>query len=145
MNGHYDLAQINTDWFIEQISYVDNHPHIFQDTLRNNLTLWDHSYSDQTIQEVLNRVNLSDFQDRLDTFITSNSLSTGQKQRIAIARMLLLDKPFLLMDEGLANVDAVSAQEIEDTLLADPSLTYLAISHHFSPERLQEFDQVVQL
>lgn len=74
-----------------------------------------------------------------------NELSGGQKQRVAIARALIHDCSILLIDEGTSALDQKNADIVEKSLLSNPDLTLILVSHHLSAERKRQFDQVYDL
>ena len=69
--------------------------------------------------------------------------SGGEKKRICLARALLRDTDVLVLDEPLANLDAATAERIEDLLLSIQNKTILVVSHQFTDEKLCGFDQVI--
>lgn len=72
-------------------------------------------------------------------------LSGGQKQRVAIARALIHRRSILLVDEGTSALDQKNADIVEKSLLANPDLTLILISHHLTDERRSMFDKVYDL
>jgi ABC-type multidrug transport system fused ATPase/permease subunit len=83
------------------------HPFIFQDSLKNNITLFDDRYSDETVLKVLDTVGLhmtSDAIDGINSKINQagKNMSGGELQRLALARLMLLDTKFIFLDEGMA-------------------------------------------
>lgn len=72
-------------------------------------------------------------------------LSGGQKQRVAIARALIHNRSILLVDEGTSALDQKNADLVEKSLLTNPDLTLILISHHLSAERRAQFDHVYEL
>ena len=64
---------------------------------------------------------------------------------MAIARALIHECDILLVDEGTSALDQKNADIVEKSLLANPELTLILISHHLSPERKAQFDDVYQL
>jgi ATP-binding cassette subfamily C protein CydCD len=113
--------------------------HLFSGTLRQALTVDVPAIDDATVWDALSFVALDDFVRglplQLDTALGEDglNLSGGQRQRLSLARAFLLDRPILLLDEPLANVDAASARVI---LLALERLratrTCIAITHEAS-------------
>ena len=83
----------------------------------------------------------------MDEIITENgfNLSGGEKKRICLARALLRDTDILIFDEPLANLDDTTAKKIEDILLSIEDKLVIIVSHQFSDEKLQLFDNIVDL
>ena len=69
----------------------------------------------------------------------------GERKRLGLARPLLRDTEVLLIDEPLANLDDSTARLIEDLLLSIKHKTMIIVSHQFSPEKLNQLDQVIEL
>ena len=74
-----------------------------------------------------------------------SNLSGGQKQRVAIARALIHNRSILLVDEGTSALDQKNADIVEQSLLDNPDLTLILVSHHLSPERKAQFTKVFEL
>jgi ATP-binding cassette subfamily B protein len=74
-----------------------------------------------------------------------SALSGGQKQRVAIARALIHDRSILLVDEGTSALDQKNADIVEKSLLSNPDLTLILVSHHLTEERKAQFTQVFDL
>ena len=72
-------------------------------------------------------------------------LSGGQQQRVAIARALIHNRSILLVDEGTSALDQKNADLVEKSLLTNPDLTLILISHHLSAELRAQFDHVYEL
>lgn len=80
----------------------------------------------------------------LDTTF-QDDLSGGQAARIAIARELLGNKPIVIMDEAVSNLDKLTAIDIERKLLQTNELTVIMITHHLYDENRALFDQIIKL
>ena len=119
---------------------------LFHDTLRNNLTMY-RNLPDNRLCEALHSVGLGRYANAnaLNSTITENgtNFSGGEKKRICLARALLRDTDVLIFDEPLANLDAETAERIEDLLLSIRDKTILIVSHQFTETKLHRFDQVV--
>jgi len=72
-------------------------------------------------------------------------MSGGQKQRVAIARALIHNRSILLVDEGTSALDQKNAAIVEQSLLSNPDLTLILISHHLTEEGKRRFDKVYEL
>lgn len=92
------------------------------------------------VGESLEAVGMSAYRKR-----SPNKLSGGQKQRVAIARALIHNRSLLLVDEGTSALDQKNADIVEKSLLANPELTLILVSHHLTPERREQFTKVYAL
>ena len=117
---------------------------LFRDTLRHNLTMY-RDIPDALLRSMLKNVGLERFADSLDSMVEENggNFSGGEKKRICLARALLRDRAVLILDEPLANLDAETADRIEDLLLGIPDKTIIVVSHQFTESKLPSFDRVV--
>ena len=105
----------------EGIGYVGQNIYLFEGSLRENLTLWDHSIKDAALNEVLRDLKIFHlFAERggLDAHIEAGgkNFSTGQKQRIEIARAFLLHSKLLILDEATSALDGISEALVYKTL-----------------------------
>lgn len=114
---------------------------IFEGTLRDNIVYNRKHISDKKIMEVCDKIGLSHFvktlPDGLDTEIGENeSISAGQKQLITIARGMVEDAPFLILDEATSNVDTRTEELVQaamDKLME--GRTSFIIAHRLSTIR----------
>lgn len=117
---------------------------LFHDTLRNNLTMY-REVPDAQLRSVLKSVGLERLCGSLDSVVTEGgaNFSGGEKKRICLARALLRDTEIMILDEPLANLDAETAERIEDLLLRIRDRTIVMVSHQFTESKLDQFDQVI--
>ena len=133
-----------------QMSYIEQDVFLFNTTIRDNITLGE-DFPETQLQKALRDSaldgDLVSMPQGLDTPVGENgsSLSGGQKQRVAIARALLHDRSILLVDEGTSALDQKNADIVEQSLLQNPDLTLILISHHLSPARKAQFTRVYDL
>lgn len=130
------------------MTVVRQEARLFHDTLRNNLTMC-REIPDSKLISVLKSVGLDRYANpqALDSILAENgsNFSGGENRRICLARALLRDTDVLILDEPLANLDAATAERIEDLLLSIPNKTILVVSHQFTDAKLPCFDQVIEL
>ena len=120
----------------ETIGFVTQNLFFFSGTLRDNLTLSNENISDKKIFNLLKKINLYDkfynSEEKLDFFIKFNgsNLSLGEKQRLAIARCILMERDIIILDEPISSLDKENANEIKNILSSLKSyITCIIISH----------------
>lgn len=124
---------------------------LFDDTLRNNVTLYSQQYSDPEIRGALEKAGFTPVLERfaggLDERIgqAGQNLSGGEKQRIALARMFLFHTPFLILDESFANLDRESMTELLGRITSDQDGTVLYIGHNIPANIVEMFDTVLEI
>ena len=145
-----DAKDFTPEQLQQQMSYIEQNVFLFNSTIRDNITLGE-SFTDEQMEKALRNsalaCDLASMPDGLDTIVgeEGGSLSGGQKQRVAIARALIHDRSILLVDEGTSALDQKNADIVEKSLLANPELTLILVSHHLTPERKEQFTQVYDL
>lgn len=124
------------------IGYVTQESFLFNGTVRENLRLADSDADEAELWRVLEAANAKDFVERLPAKLETNvgergvKLSVGEKQRIAIARVILKNPPILLLDEATASVDTKTEKLIQgalDRLMT--GRTSFVIAHRLSTVR----------
>lgn len=118
ING-IDYRERGLDWWQSQFGVVQQVPHLFSGTLRENIRYGRLDATDQEIREALTRVNATDFVEEFEGGLdfevgeSGQRLSTGQRQLIALARAVLADPQIFIMDEATSSVDTESEAKIQ--------------------------------
>ena len=118
--GGRDVNEIPYRLLRSQIAYVGQEPVLFSDTIRANIGFGADDVPHEEIEQAATDAGIHDeiveFSNGYETVIGERgvTLSGGQRQRIALARALLLDRPVLVIDDGLSAVDTAT----EDTIVA---------------------------
>jgi ATP-binding cassette subfamily B protein len=138
LDGH-DLRDITLESLSEQIGMVTQETHMFHDTIRTNLAYARLNASQAELEAACRAANIHDFiaelPDRYDTVVGERGyrLSGGEKQRIALARVILKDPRILVLDEATSHLDSESEALIQEALkrvMADR--TSIVIAHRLS-------------
>jgi ATP-binding cassette subfamily C protein CydC len=143
------LVYGNDPRIVKNIAVVEQAPHIFDTTLRENILVANGKADDKQIKQALYAVGLEDLLKReggLDAKLVLDgaNVSGGQRQRIALARALISELPVVLLDEPFAAVDSeLEAQLIKTMKSVFANKTLICITHH--KENLQAFDRVIKL
>lgn len=144
------VTEIGLDIVRENIATVLQHPALFNDTVRNNLTMGrEHELS--CLWQALEIAQLKDvvenLADGLDTIVGRNGirLSGGQRQRLAIARMILAEPKVVILDEATSALDADTEYRLHQALQSFlQNKTTLIIAHRLSAvkqaDRVYVFD-----
>jgi len=120
------------------IGYILQDPALFEGTIKYNIA-FEEEVDDQVIIDILRQIGADKFIDVFPEGIHSkveylgNNLSTGEKQLIAFARMLLKNPSILILDEATANIDSETEQLIQKALsvLAEGRTTFV-VAHRLS-------------
>ncbi|WP_051521849.1 ABC transporter ATP-binding protein [Mycoplasma leonicaptivi] len=134
-----NLKEINTQDLINSLTFLDNSENLFNDTVYNNITLWDMT-SDENIKDILQKSDLLDIKPEL-LINEENSLSTGQKQKINIARHFYRNKNILITDEAFSNIDIKSAEKILQNI--NPDVMFINVSHNITNS--DYYDQILEI
>ncbi len=122
---------------------------VFNDTLRENLRLYDKTISDMEIEKMMNDVGLERMlsEKTLDGVLLSggSDISGGEKKRISLARAMLRKTPVLILDEPLANIDSENIDRIEDLILSIEDRAVILISHQMSGRLRSGMDKIIRL
>lgn len=151
------VTEIGLDVVRENVATVLQHPALFNDTLRMNLTLGQ-DLPDERLWQALEIAQLTETVNRLehglDTLLGQRGvrLSGGQRQRVAIARMILADPKVVILDEATSALDTATETKLHQALTEFLShKTTLIIAHRLSTikqaERVLIFEegQLVEL
>jgi ATP-binding cassette, subfamily C, bacterial CydC len=148
--GVHDIRKYAQDDLRDLIGVVAQDTHVFNDTLRGNLLLARPDATDDELQRVLARAQLSELVERLPEGLDSPlgeqglKLSGGERQRLSIARTLLKAAPLLVLDEPTADLDPLTERRLLDAayeMMRDRAT--LVITHRLV--RMDEMDEILVL
>jgi len=144
-----DIRDFTTASLLELFAYVSQETLLFSDTLRNNI-LYGLKYAprEERINEVLNKARLFDFvlslPNGLNTYIGDRGvrLSGGEKQRVAIARVMLKGSDILILDEATSSLDSKTERLVQESIEeAIREKTVIVIAHRLST--IKNVDKIV--
>lgn len=134
-----DIRDVSLQSLSDQIGMVTQESYLFHDTIRTNLLYADLNATQARIEEAAKAANIHDFihalPDRYDTIVGERGyrLSGGEKQRIALARVILKNPRILVLDEATSNLDSESELLIQDALTrVMKDRTSIVIAHRLS-------------
>ena len=134
-----DVRKLDLGFLRRSIGIVSQETYLFNGTIRDNLLYAKPEATDEELLAACKDANILDFiekqDDGLDTMVGNRGLklSGGEKQRIAIARVLLKNPALLIFDEATSALDSISERKIQDAL--DPLIearTAILIAHRLS-------------
>jgi len=138
IDGH-DLCDVTLDSLAAAIGMVTQETHLFHDTIRTNLTYAKMDATQAEIETAARAANIHDFvmglPDRYDTTVGERGyrLSGGEKQRVALARVILKNPRILVLDEATSSLDSESEALIQDALKrVMAGRTSIVIAHRLS-------------
>lgn len=136
---HIDLREVTLDSLSAQIGMVTQETHLFHDTIRTNLLYARLDAAQEELEAAARAANIHDFianlPDGYDTVVGERGyrLSGGEKQRIALARVILKNPRILVLDEATSSLDSESEMLIQEALKrVMASRTSIVIAHRLS-------------
>nr|WP_045280742.1 ABC transporter ATP-binding protein [Microbacterium oxydans] len=134
-----DVRTLTQESIIDDVGIVSQETYLFHATIRENLLYAKPGATEEELIAACTAANIhhiiAGFEDGYDTVVGERGyrLSGGEKQRIAIARVLLKDPPVLLLDEATSALDTVSERVVQEALdEAARGRTTLSIAHRLS-------------
>ncbi|MEZ8629592.1 cysteine/glutathione ABC transporter permease/ATP-binding protein CydD [Vibrio lentus] len=145
ING-IELRDLDLASWRKTISWVGQNPLLLHGSIRDNVTLGKHDIADQVVENALEQSFASEFVNEhgLDYMISDRSggLSVGQSQRLALARAMIQDGQFWLLDEPTASLDTRSEQLVMKGINSNiESRTALLVTHQLAP--LKSVDNIL--
>jgi thiol reductant ABC exporter CydC subunit len=139
-----ELSALEGDEVRDEVGLLTQDAHIFDTSVRENLHLGDPRASDDQLRAVLARVGLAAWLTHLPRGLDADlgphgaAMSGGERQRLALARLLLAERRLLVLDEPTEHLDPRAADELTDDVLAvTAGCSTLLITH-----RLRGLDRV---
>ncbi|HLC73671.1 MAG TPA: ABC transporter ATP-binding protein, partial [Candidatus Nanoarchaeia archaeon] len=141
LNSH-DAKKIDFDKFRKKIGLVSQETQLFSGTIKENLAFVDPNASDAECLKVLKQASIISLTERnnegLNTKIGEGGIkiSGGEKQRLAIARVLLRRPKLIIFDEATSSLDSITEKSITETIKniikINPDLITILVAHRLS-------------
>lgn len=126
----------------EKVGFISHNSYIFNGTIEDNLRMGKYDANNEEIVDALKKANLYDFVMGLPSKLKTNVgeggslISGGQKQRLALARIILSDPEIIILDEATSNIDVESEEKIWKSIYEiAKNKTVLVISHRLANVR----------
>lgn len=146
-----DIDDLDLYSYRRNISYIPQNIELFSGTIRENVSLGITGVTDEQLKKACEDAGCKKFIEKLpgkyDTYLdeAGGGLSGGEKQKIALARALILNNKFTILDEATSNLDFISEANVYNTLFSKKKkdCTMLIIAHRLST--IQDCDNIYVL
>lgn len=150
-NGNIKIDNLdlrNVGNLYDVLTVIDQNVFIFNDTIYNNISMFK-DFSEYDMKNAIERSGLSELIKNkggdYQCGENGSNLSGGEKQRISIARSLMLKKQFIIMDESTSSLDIATARDIENTVYNIDDSLRLIITHNLNETFLRKCDEIFVL
>ena len=143
-----ERKDIDRNVFRGSLSMVDQEITMFQDTIRNNITMWDDNIDDATLisaaqdaqihDDILSRPNGYDH----ELVENGKDFSGGQRQRFEIARSFVIDPTIMILDEATSALDPTTEKKVMDAVKRR-GITCFVVAHRLST--IRDADEIIML
>lgn len=151
-SGEVTIGEVATtqigDAIYDVASVLNQKPYLFATTVENNIRLGRQDATTAEVEAVIERVGLGDYIAQLPAGIktqmeeTGQRFSGGERQRIALARILLKDTPIVVLDEPTVGLDPITERALmEDMLTSLSDKTVIWVTHHLTA--IEQMDRIL--
>ncbi len=143
MIGNTSIYSLDINMYRSLFGIVPQDPYLFEGSIKFNLVGDNRSISDSKLLSALDKVQINF---NLDDHVSEGGkdYSIGERQLLCLARVLIADKPFILMDEPTSSVDTITDAKIQKVLETQLNgRTLITIAHRL--ESLWNYDLIIEL
>lgn len=146
-----ELRELPQECLGNIVAYVSQDTFLFQDTILNNITLFDEKYTLPEVESAVEQAGLAELvaslPEGLSTMAGENgrNFSGGERQRLSLARALLRKNRVLLLDEFTANLDRETARKIEERIMRLDDCLTITVTHRLEPDMRPRYDGILNL
>lgn len=140
-----DIEEIDSSNLKQVQAYMTQDSHLFKGSIKDNITMFSEEIDELQVIEAAKKASIHDFivslENGYDTLIAelASNVSSGEKQRIALARLFYFDRPILVLDEPSSNLDSLSESIILKSLYENrKDKIIILISHRESTMRIAD-------
>ena len=144
--NNVDISKLSNQFVRKHIGYVTQEDFVFSGSIKDNLLMGEIDISEERLITVAKMMGVHDFVSKMsrgyDSVLTERgkNISKGQRQKIALARAVLNNPDFLILDEATSNMDIISERKIIEALKKDTNITLIIISHRLN--NIMDCDQI---
>ncbi|MCI9437468.1 MAG: ABC transporter ATP-binding protein [Lachnospiraceae bacterium] len=146
-----ELRELPRECLGNIVAYVSQDTFLFQDTILNNITLFDEKYTLSEVESAVEQAGLAELVASLPEVLSTTAgengrnFSGGERQRLSLARALLRKSRVLLLDEFTANLDRETARKIEERIMRPDDCLTITVTHRLEPDMRPRYDGILNL
>ncbi len=134
------LTEDNISYYIFSLNQFE---YLFKRDFISNITILNSMVDPSNLASKLLDLLGQRTKDTIQNYEHIDNLSGGEKQIIALLRLLVSDRPILLLDESFSSIDIKNTQIIKDYILSLKDKIIIEVTHNISSENLNKYDQII--
>lgn len=139
-----NINKINKKEYLKKIGSVDQNEHIMDGNLIENISIVKNNFSDYEFEQAIKLALIDELYNDTDNLKIKDTISSGQKQRISLARLFLKKPDVVLLDEGTSALDNILEAQIMKNIIEEfKDKIVISIAHRL--DSLVDFNKIVVL